>query len=140
MQKRFDFSHWCLLRTGTLKEGLICMSLASCSGKVRLDPVCSDAVLMRTLGSFGTVRLAHHKITGYKVAVKTYEKSKMKDDKQLRRCKQEIKLMERLNSNYVVRLFETIETSKRLHIGTSLPGDTLLQTNVAFSNGGADRR
>ena len=31
------------------------------------------------VGSFGKVRLALHNITGQKVAVKTYEKSKTKD-------------------------------------------------------------
>ncbi|KAH8073287.1 serine/threonine kinase [Aureococcus anophagefferens] len=34
------------------------------------------------VGSFGTVRIAWHKLTGQKVAIKTYERSKMKDPQQ----------------------------------------------------------
>lgn len=78
------------------------------------------------------MRLAHHKITGYKVAVKTYEKSKMKDDKQLKRCRQEIKLMERLNNKHIVKLFEMIETSKRIHIGVSKQNSLSKQRNRRY--------
>jgi serine/threonine protein kinase len=67
-------------------------------------------------GSFGTVRLAHHKITGHKVAVKSYERAKFKDEAQVKRCRQEIDLMKTLNHVHIVRLFEVFETSKRIHL------------------------
>ena len=67
-------------------------------------------------GSFGVVRLAHHKITGHKVAIKTYEKSRMSAPGQLKRCRQEIRLMEKLNHANAIRLFETFETHKRVHL------------------------
>ena len=67
-------------------------------------------------GSFGTVRLAHHKITGHKVAIKTYEKARMSKPGQLKRCRQEIRLMEKLNHAHSIRLFETFETQKRVHL------------------------
>ncbi|KAH8045980.1 serine/threonine kinase [Aureococcus anophagefferens] len=38
------------------------------------------------VGSFGTVRIAWHKLTGQKVAIKTYERSKMKDPQQWKRA------------------------------------------------------
>ena len=46
------------------------------------------------VGSFAKVRLAWHKLTGQAIAIKTYEKSKMKDASHLRRVQQEIKVME----------------------------------------------
>ena len=67
-------------------------------------------------GSFGKVRLAWHRLAGAKVAIKSYEKSRIKDAAQWKRVQQEIKLMERLNHPYVVRLLETIENAKRIHI------------------------
>jgi len=67
-------------------------------------------------GSFGTVRLAYHKITGHKVAIKTCEKSRFKDENQLNRCRQEIQLMEQLNHIHISRLFETLENTKRIHM------------------------
>jgi serine/threonine protein kinase len=62
------------------------------------------------------VRVAWHKLTGEQVAIKTYEKSKLKDSKHWRRVQQEIRLMEKLNNPRVIRLFETIESPKRIHI------------------------
>jgi len=67
-------------------------------------------------GSFGTVRLAHHKITGHKVAVKSYEKARFKDSAQVKRCWSEIELMKSLNHIHIVRLFEVFETNKRIHL------------------------
>lgn len=69
-------------------------------------------------GAFGTVRVAHHKITGHKVAIKLYDKSRMKNAAALNRCRKEISIMHKLNNAYSVTLFETFETTKRLHLGT----------------------
>ncbi|CAB1099993.1 unnamed protein product [Ectocarpus sp. CCAP 1310/34] len=51
-----------------------------------------------------------------RVAVKTYEKAKIKDENQWKRISQEVKLMEKLNHPRVIRLFETAESSKRIHL------------------------
>eukprot|EP01138_Halocafeteria_seosinensis_P012106 gb/GECG01012374.1/.p1 GENE.gb/GECG01012374.1/~~gb/GECG01012374.1/.p1 ORF type:complete len:1304 (+),score=180.70 gb/GECG01012374.1/:1-3912(+) len=67
-------------------------------------------------GSFGKVRLAWHRLAGCKVAVKSYEKSKMKEPQHWKRVQQEIKLMERLNHPYVIRMLEMIDSPKRIHI------------------------
>ncbi|CAM9176610.1 unnamed protein product, partial [Hapterophycus canaliculatus] len=67
-------------------------------------------------GSFAQVRVAWHKLTGQRVAVKTYEKAKIKDENQWKRISQEVKLMEKLNHPRVIRLFETAESSKRIHL------------------------
>jgi serine/threonine protein kinase len=68
------------------------------------------------VGSFAKVRLGWHKLTGQAIAIKTYEKSKMKDASHLRRVQQEIKVMEKLNHPRLIRLFETLESPKRIHL------------------------
>ncbi|GMH53194.1 hypothetical protein TrST_g1702 [Triparma strigata] len=68
------------------------------------------------VGSFAKVRLAWHKLTGQAIAIKTYEKSKMKDASHLRRVQQEIRVMEKLNHPRLIRLFETLESPKRIHL------------------------
>lgn len=68
------------------------------------------------VGSYGKVRVAWHRLTGAKVAIKTYDKSKIKDESQLRRVHSEIKIMESLSHPRVSRMFEAIETPKRFHL------------------------
>ena len=67
-------------------------------------------------GSFAKVRLAKHKLSAEQVAVKTYEKSKLRDQKHLKRVLQEVKLMEKFDHPKVIRLFEAFESPKRVHI------------------------
>ena len=67
-------------------------------------------------GSFGTVRMVGHLLSNMTVAIKSYDKSKIKDKAHLKRIQQEVRLMERLNHPYVIRLFETIESTKRVHL------------------------
>lgn len=63
-------------------------------------------------GSFAKVRVARHKLTGQLVAVKTYEKAKIKDANQLKRISSEIKVMEALDHPLVSRFFESIESAR----------------------------
>lgn len=81
------------------------------------------------VGSFGTVRLAYHRLTGQKVAIKTYERAKMKDPQQWKRVQQEARVMEKLsNCPLVCRFLEAFETSapRRAHlIMEHLPGGSL---------------
>jgi serine/threonine protein kinase len=67
-------------------------------------------------GSFGVVRLVLHKLTNTKIAVKTYDKRKIKDAAQLKRVQQEIRLMARTNHPNIVRLYETLESVHRVHL------------------------
>lgn len=67
-------------------------------------------------GSFAKVRIAKHKLTGAHVAVKTYERSKIKDGHAWRRISQEVKIMEKLEHPRIVRLYETIESPWRVHL------------------------
>ena len=78
------------------------------------------------VGSFGTVRIAWHKLTGRKVAIKTYERSKMKDPQQWKRVQQEARVMEKLSdSTLICRFLEAFETvaPRRAHLVMEfLPG------------------
>lgn len=69
-------------------------------------------------GSFGEVRLAWHRLAGVKVAIKSYEKSRITDASQWKRVQQEVEVLQRLNHPHVLRMFETIDTPKRIHIAT----------------------
>lgn len=69
-------------------------------------------------GSFGEVRLAWHRLAGVKVGIKSYEKSRITDPNQWKRVQQEIDVLARLNHPNVLRMLETMDTPKRVHIVT----------------------
>ena len=50
------------------------------------------------VGSYGKVRAAWHRLTGAKVAIKTYDKAKLKDPAHWKRVHSEIKIMEQVVS------------------------------------------
>jgi serine/threonine protein kinase len=81
-------------------------------------------------GSFGEVRLAWHRLAGAKVAIKSYEKTRITDPAQWRRVQQEIDVLHRLNNPFCLRMFETIDTPKRIHIVTEFCGGGNLCTYV----------
>ena len=74
-------------------------------------------------GSFAKVRVARHKLTGQLVAIKTYEKAKIKDSNQLKRIQSEIKVMEKMDHPLVSRFFETIESARRIHLVMEFLGE-----------------
>ena len=53
---------------------------------------------------------------GAKVAIKTYDKSKMKDESHYKRVYSEIKIMEQSSHPRIARMYEAIETPKRIHL------------------------
>ena len=70
-------------------------------------------------GSFGEVRLAWHRLAGVAVAIKCYDKAKLSvgdSGSAVRRVQQEVRLMERLSHPGVVRMFEAIDSPKRVVI------------------------
>lgn len=81
-------------------------------------------------GSFGKVRLAWHRLAGAKVAIKSYEKAKLTEPNHWRRVQQEISLMEQLNHPNLVRMLETIDSPKRIHIVMEYAGGCNLCTHV----------
>lgn len=50
------------------------------------------------------------------VGIKSYEKTRLTEPNHWRRVQQEIKLMERMNHPHIIRLLETFDSPKRIHI------------------------
>ncbi|RZJ75133.1 MAG: hypothetical protein EOO45_06545, partial [Flavobacterium sp.] len=68
------------------------------------------------VGSYGKVRAAWHRLTSAKVAIKTYDKAKLKDPAHWKRVHSEIKIMEQISHPRIARLYEAVETPKRMHL------------------------
>lgn len=68
------------------------------------------------VGSYGKVRAAWHRLSGSKVAIKTYDKAKLKDPAHWKRVHSEIKITEQTSHPRIARLYEAIETPKRMHL------------------------
>jgi serine/threonine protein kinase len=67
-------------------------------------------------GAFGKVTLGIHKLTGKKVAIKTIEKSYMKDDFSRKKVLQEVYILKNIKHSNVIRLLEVFESPKHLLI------------------------
>lgn len=68
------------------------------------------------VGSYGKVRAAWHRLTSSKVAIKTYDKAKLKDPSHWKRVHSEIKIMEQVSHPRIARMYEAVETPKRMHL------------------------
>jgi len=68
------------------------------------------------VGSYGKVRAAWHRLTSSKVAIKTYDKAKLKDPAHWKRVHSEIKIMEQISHPRIARMYEAVETPKRMHL------------------------
>ena len=68
------------------------------------------------VGSYGKVRAAWHRLTCAKVAIKTYDKAKLKDPAHWKRVHSEIKIMEQISHPRIARMYEAVETPKRMHL------------------------
>ena len=67
-------------------------------------------------GTFGKVKLALHKPTKEKVAIKILEKAKIKNEKDLERIEKEIKYMKILNHPNIVKIYEILENDDNYYI------------------------
>ena len=74
--------------------------------------------LIRTLGegTFGTVKLGKHKLTGTKRAVKILEKSLIQDKNDVERVEREIKILKQIKHPNIIKLHEIIETPERIYL------------------------
>jgi serine/threonine protein kinase len=68
------------------------------------------------VGSYGKVRAAWHRLVSEKVAIKTYDKSKLKDPAHWKRVHSEIKITELVSHPRIARTYEAVETPKRMHL------------------------
>ena len=67
-------------------------------------------------GAYAIVRTGVKKANNMKFAVKTYEKTKLLDPHRKRSVQREIEILGTLRHQNIVKLFETIDTSKQLHL------------------------
>lgn len=65
-------------------------------------------------GAFGKVTLGIHRLTGKTVAIKTVDKSLMKDEYSKRKLLQEVYIMKKVRHSNVIRLLEVFESPKHL--------------------------
>ncbi|KAK8395975.1 hypothetical protein O3P69_005219 [Scylla paramamosain] len=68
-------------------------------------------------GNFAVVKLATHKITQSKVAIKIIDKSKIDADN-LRKILREIEILKKLRHPYIIRLYEVMETERMIYLVT----------------------
>ena len=67
-------------------------------------------------GAYAVVKAAVHKPSNRKVAIKTYEKSKLVDASRKKSVQREIKILHRLDHPNIVKLHEVVDTPKHLHL------------------------
>ena len=67
-------------------------------------------------GTFGKVKIAVHIPTGEKVAVKILEKSRIKDQADVRRVNREIKILKRARHANIIQLYEVIDTASAIYL------------------------
>jgi len=73
-------------------------------------------------GAFGKVTLGIHKLTGKQVAIKTIDKSYMKDDFSRKKVLQEVYILKNIKHSNVIRLLEVFESPKHLLIVMEFSG------------------
>jgi len=65
-------------------------------------------------GAYATVFIGIHKKLNKKVALKIYEKEKIKEIQRKKSVRREIRLMKRLNHPNIAKLYEAIETETQV--------------------------
>lgn len=86
-------------------------------------------------GAYAVVRVGLHRPSNKKVAMKIYKKPKLLDPNRRKSVKREIKLMEKMRNQHIIRLYEVIDTSKYVILimeyvgGGSLHGYLKAQSN-----------
>ena len=77
-------------------------------------------------GAYGFVRIAQQRLTRQLVAVKTFDKLRLREPAARRRLDNEIRVLQRVQHTSIVRLFEVFESAKRVHLCMEhVPGGTL---------------
>ncbi|KAJ3415109.1 Map microtubule affinity-regulating kinase [Chytridiales sp. JEL 0842] len=67
-------------------------------------------------GSFATVKLANHRLTNHKAAVKVIDKERLPDDYSKRNIHREAQIMRELDHPNILQLFEVMETRRELFL------------------------
>ena len=67
-------------------------------------------------GSYAVVRMATHKEEGHKLAVKIYEKQRLKDPERYKNVVWEVKLLRKLDHPYIIKLVEVVDNYKSVNL------------------------
>jgi len=67
-------------------------------------------------GGFAKVKVARHRMTGEKVAIKVMDKEELKKTNDLRRVKLEVEALKRLHHENIAQLYHFIETSNKFFL------------------------
>ena len=75
-------------------------------------------ILGKTIGegTFGKVKIAVHIPTGEKVAVKVLEKSRIKEQADIRRVNREIKILKKNKHPNIIQLYEVLDTQNSVYL------------------------
>ncbi|GAB2227248.1 hypothetical protein Droror1_Dr00009061 [Drosera rotundifolia] len=68
------------------------------------------------IGSFGKVKIAEHKLTGHKVAIKILNRRKIKNMDMEEKVRREIKILRLFMHPHIIRLYEVIETPSDIYV------------------------
>ena len=89
------------------------------SGQTNLPrKVVGQYMLSKTIGegTFGKVKLAVHLPTGERVAVKILEKSRIKEQADVRRVNREIKILKKNKHENIIQLYEVLDTQNSIYL------------------------
>ncbi len=112
-------NQFCTKRDAIELRKLLALSAGTRGGIVPSSSAVMDMYMVGKVvgvGSYGKVRAAWHRLTSSKVAIKTYDKSKLKDPAHWKRVHAEIKIMEQISHPRIARMYEAVETPKRMHL------------------------
>eukprot|EP01038_Epipyxis_sp_PR26KG_P010230 gene10230-13762_t len=112
-------NQFCTKRDAVDLRKLLILSAGTRGGIVPSSSAVMDMYMVGKVvgvGSYGKVRAAWHRLTAAKVAIKTYDKSKLKDPAHWKRVHSEIKIMEQISHPRIARMYEAVETPKRMHL------------------------
>lgn len=112
-------NQFCSKRDALELRKLLMLSFGTRGGIVPSSSAVMDMYMVGKVvgvGSYGKVRAAWHRLTGSKVAIKTYDKAKLKDPAHWKRVHSEIKIMEQISHPRIARMYEAVETPKRMHL------------------------
>lgn len=77
-------------------------------------------------GAYAIVKLAVHKQSKLNMAVKTYDKATLLDPRKRRNVKREIEILEKLNHPNIIKLIETVDSPRQLHLVMECAGGSSL--------------
>ncbi len=112
-------NQFCTKRDALELRKLLLLSSGTRGGIVPSSSAVMDMYMVGKVvgvGSYGKVRAAWHRLTGSKIAIKTYDKAKLKDPAHWKRVHSEIKIMEQISHPRIARMYEAVETPKRMHL------------------------